>query len=88
MFETQITILGLGERVQGTNANGAYDIVQMAFSYPDKRMEGVNAASIIVNGDTVERVLVGDTVRAMLIFQKVEQKNGKYKSVLSRVVLL
>lgn len=88
MFETQITIVGLGERIIGENAKGKYDLVNMAFTFPDKRMEGVNCACIMMPGNITERVLVGDTVPAMMIYRREDLPSGKYRSVLARVVLL
>lgn len=88
MFETQITIVGLGDRIRGTNAKGEYDLVNMAFTFPDKRMVGVNAACIMMPGKITDHVVVGDTVNALMIYSKQDLPNGKYKTVLCRVVLL
>lgn len=55
-MRTTVTIVGVGERRTGKSKNGkAYDFVDVAFTYPDRNMEGVNAGCCALDGAEFER---------------------------------
>lgn len=77
MFETTIEIVGVGLRKTGIGKSGkAYDFVEVAFKYPDKRMDGHNVGSCLLDGCKYEQygVRLGSVHPAMLCFFKQDKK--------------
>ncbi len=55
-MRTNVTFVGVGERRTGIGKNGKlYDIVNVAFTYDDKRMEGVNAGNCVIDGAELDK---------------------------------
>jgi hypothetical protein len=88
MYRTKVRIIGLGDRISGENAKGSYDFMNVAFAYPDRKMEGMNCACLIVNGELASTLLVGCDYDAILDFEKVPTNGDKYKSVLKRIYFM
>lgn len=51
-MKTTIEIVGVGERKTGVSqkTNKPYDLVNIAYEYPDRNIEGVNATNQIIEG--------------------------------------
>lgn len=71
-MKTTVEIVGVGERRTGTGKNGKpYDIVNVAFTYPDNRIEGLNAGNCVINGDDLDKhgVYVGASLEVLLMYR-------------------
>lgn len=71
-MKTTVTIVGCGERKSGTGKNGKpYDIVNVAFTYPDTRMEGVNAGNCVINGEDIAKygIYPGAVCEALILYR-------------------
>lgn len=71
-MRTVVNIVGVGERRTGTGKNGKpYDIVNVAFTYDDKRMEGVNAGNCVINGADLDahKIYPGAEVEVLLMYR-------------------
>lgn len=71
-MKTVVNIVGVGERRTGTGKNGKpYDIVNVAFTYPDNRMEGVNAGNCVINGTDIDdhNIYPGADVEALILYR-------------------
>lgn len=71
-MKTVVTIVGVGERRTGTGKNGKkYDIANVAFTYPDTRMEGVNAGNCVINGADLDTYSIypGVEVNALIMYR-------------------
>lgn len=71
-MKTIVTIVGVGERRTGKGKNGKnYDIAQVAFTYPDTRIDGVNAGNCVVNGDDLDKykLFPGTEVEALIMYR-------------------
>ena len=65
-----ITIVGVGNRMSGTGKNSGkpYDFTPVSFTYDDKFVTGVKAASCNINADSMRDYTpnIGDTVEVVL----------------------
>lgn len=71
-MKIEITIVGTGERKAGMGKTGKpYDFVPVAFTFEDKRMEGVNAACCNVPGGEFEQygIRPGSVVEALVLYR-------------------
>lgn len=71
-MKTIIEIVGVGERRAGTGKTGKpYDIVSVAFTYEDKRMNGVNAGNCVIDGAEIEKhgISPGTTLEVVLMYR-------------------
>lgn len=71
-MKTTVYIVGVGERRTGTGKNGnPYDIVNVAFTYPDNRMAGVNAGNCVINGAELDNhsIYPGAELEVLLLYR-------------------
>lgn len=78
MFETEITIVGVGQRWEGVKDGKRWVNQQIFFTYPDERVTGLNADKVTLWGDDVDQrsFAPGMTLHVWLVYGK--DKTGHY----------
>lgn len=72
MYTTRCKIVGCGTRHNGVTKEGnSYDFVEVAFTYPSKMMNGVMAASCIIDTSEFDRynIVPGCEVDAFIFYR-------------------
>ena len=71
MFETTIRVLGVGKRISGIGANGAYDFAPIHFAYDAKGVRGEAVGTCNIKGHQIDlwQVEPGRVYIALLSFR-------------------
>lgn len=78
MFQTEITIVGVGERREGVKDGKRWVCQQIAFTYHDDRIVGVNADKATIWNDDVDKRFIEPGVKLNVWLMFGRDNNGAY----------